>query len=574
MTPGTKLPSRARPAGARALRLLWAISVLLPLAGLGTMAAQAWQATVEAAEERVSRTAEMLREQALRAFEAQEIAIAAVESRVVGMSWEEIRASRPLHDFLQTLDAVTPSAGGVTLVDPSGRFAASSTTGFPTPPIEVAGRDYVAAHPPGSGMREAPTIGKVVTSRTVGVLIFPMARPRRRDDGLADGGVVVATLWPHYFQAFYRSILEAPGDTVTLFRLDGAVLAAVPAPADPETAALPAEAAPLLRQLRRGPGLLLHGPSPIDGQPRLLALRRIPGHDVGVAYGLSLSALRLDWQRQMLFPVLGALAAMLVLGTATWWAERAARLRAAAEARSRTAERQATMGLLAGGLAHDFGNITQSVMAAAVLLAKYADNPARVRQVAGHLGRHAERATALSRRMLDTTRRNGLGSQAEGPVELASALRELAQLLDSTLGAGIRVRCEVTGPLLAAPSLDRAELETAVINLAANARDAMPRGGTITITAAQFAVPPRPADAPDLPAGVYIRLSLRDEGEGMPPAALARLGEPFFTTKPEGQGTGLGLAMVAAFVRGSGGALAAESVLGRGTIIHLILPAG
>ncbi len=568
------MPSRAKPAGARALRTLWAISVLLPLAGLATMAMQAWQETMEAGEERVVRTAEMLREHALRAFEAQEIAIAAAESRVVGMGWDEIRGSRALHDFLLALDAVTPAAGGVTLVDPSGRFAASSTTGYPTPPVDVAGRDYVAAHPVGSGMREAPTIGKVITSRTVGVLIFPMARARRRDDGLGDGGIVVATLWPHYFQAFYRSILEDPGDAVTLFRLDGAVLAAVPEPADPESAALPPTVTPLLRQLRRGLGQTVHGPSPIDGQDRLTAFRRVPGHDVGVAYGLSLRALRADWRRQMLFPVIGAVGAMLLLGTVTWWAERALRARAAAEARSRTAERQATMGLLAGGLAHDFGNITQSVMAAAVLLNKYADNPARVRQVAGHLGRHAERATALSRRMLDTTRRNGVGSAAGGPVELSAALRELAQLLDATLGAGIRVRCEVTPPLLAAPSLDRAELETAVINLAANARDAMPRGGTITISASRLTAPPRPADAPDLPAGDYIRLSLRDEGEGMPPSALARLGEPFFTTKPEGQGTGLGLAMVAAFVRGTGGALAAESTPGQGTTIHLIVPAG
>ncbi|NGM18478.1 hypothetical protein G3576_00530 [Roseomonas stagni] len=566
---------RARPAGARALRTLWAITVVLPLAGLAIMAMQAWQGTLDAAEERVGRTAEMLREHALRAFEAQEIAIAAAESRVVGMTWEEIRASQPLHDFLLALDAVTPAAGGVTLVDPSGRFAASSTTGFPTPPIDVTGRDYVAAHPAGSGVREAPTIGKVVTSRSVGVLIFPMARSRRRPDGLGDGGIVVATLWPHYFQAFYRSILETPGDTVVLFRLDGAVLAAVPEPPNPEAAALPAAMGPLLSQLRRGTqGRLVQGESPVDGQPRLTAFRRVPGHDVGVAYGLSTAGLVADWRRQMLFPVMSAIAAMLLLGTVTYWAERALRARAAAEARSRTAERQATMGLLAGGLAHDFGNITQSVMAAAVLLAKHAENPARVRQVASHLGRHAERATALSRRMLDTTRRNGLGSEAQGPVDLGVAMRELAQLLDSTLGAGIRVRCEVTGPLHAAPSVDRAELETALINLAANARDAMKRGGTITISAARFAIPPRPADAPDLPPGDYIRLSVRDEGEGMPPAAIARLGEPFFTTKPEGQGTGLGLAMVAAFLRGAGGALAAESAPGQGTTIHLIVPAG
>jgi two-component system NtrC family sensor kinase len=569
-----KAPMRDRPRGPRALRALWLLAVLLPLAALLLTAVQSWTDTLRDAEARVGRTAEMLREHALRAFEAQELAIAAAESRVTGMSWQEIRESRALHDFLIALDAVTPAAGGVTLVDPTGRFAASSSVIFPTPPVDVSGRDYVAAHPPGSGVREAPTIGQVVTSRTAGVLIFPLARPRRREDGLGDGGVVLATLWPHYFQAFYRTILETPGDTVTLFRLDGAVLAAVPEPASPETAALPPATGPLLRALRRAPSQLARGESPIDGHERLTAFRRVPGHDVGVAYGLSMPALRAEWRRQMVVPIGGAVLAMILLGSVTWLAERALRARVAAEARSRTAERQATLGLLSGGLAHDFGNITQSVMAAAVLLTKHAENPARVRQVASHLGRHAERATALSRRMLDTTRRNGAGSTASGPLELAAPMRELAQLLDATLGAGIRVRCDIAAGLAVAATVDRAELETALINLAANARDAMPRGGTIRLTASRVHVPPRPADAPDLPPGDYIRLSIRDEGEGMPPATLARLGEPFFTTKPEGKGTGLGLAMVAAFVRGAGGVLAAESVPGEGSAIHLILPAG
>lgn len=571
MTIGT--PPALKPAPRR----LWTLrvaAVLLPLVALAAIGERAWVAVLAEARGRVTRAADMLHEHALRAFESQELAIAASESRLGQLSWDDVAGSREIYDFLTALDAVTPAAGGVTLVAPGGQLALSSSLPFPPPPLDLSARDFVTAHPAGAGLREAPFIGAVLQAQPSTVLAFPMSRPRRRPDGLADGGVILAALWPSYFQAFYRAVMESPQDAVTLFRLDGAVLAAVPEPTRPIGATLPPRVAPLLVALRRGPVPVVHGPSPVDGVPRLTAFRRLVGHDVAVAYGLSMAALQGDWRQRMLGPLVGAVLAMCLLGALTWRAERAMQGRAIAEARSRSAERQATLGLLAGGLAHDVGNITQSVMAAATLLAKHAENAERVRQIAAHLGRHAARATALSRRMLDTTRRNNAGTPRGTPVDVSDSLREVAVLLDLTLGAGLRVRCEVPPGLRAAPGIDRAELETALINLAANARDAMPGGGTVRISAARVTVPPRLADAPHLPEGAYLRISVADTGHGMEAATLARLGEPFFTTKAEGYGTGLGLAMVAAFLRNNGGTIAAESEPGRGSTIHLLLPAG
>jgi two-component system NtrC family sensor kinase len=559
----------------RGLLLLRAFAVLLPLLALGALGLSAHETVDAAARGRALRAVDMLHEHALRAFEAQELAIAAVEARMSGIAWTDVPQDRDLYEFLRRIDAVNLSSAGVALIDPRHLLVMSSALPFGQAALDVSYRDYVATLSVGMPIPESPFIGQVV--RVVGgqALVFPMVRARQRPeaDGLGDGGAILAALWPDSFQDFYRTILETPEDAITLFRMDGAVLAAVPAPAEPEGAALPRMAGEVLAGLRKSPVAVLRGASPIDGAPRLTAFRRLARHDVGVAYGISLQALNRDWRRRMLGPLVGAGLGMVLLLAAIRQAEQAMRARAAAEARSREAERQATLGLLAGGLAHDFGNISQSVVAAATLLGRHAEDPARVRKIAGHLARHADRATALSRRLLATTRRAAPDQAAPGPVDVSASLREVCELLDATLGPGIRVRCDLPAMLRSAPGLDRAELETALINLAANARDAMPRGGDLQVLGALLEVPPRLAEAPDLPPGRYIRITVRDPGEGMTPEALARLGEPFFTTKPTGRGTGLGLAMVAAFLRRAGGAMTAESKPGEGTSIHMLLPA-
>lgn len=577
LRPGAEAAGRPPPVGRAAftgrLSALRIATVLLPLLSLSAIGWRSWQAVEAEARDRVERATDMLLEHARRAFETQEVAIAAVEQRIRGMDWSAIARSRDIHQFLCALDAVAPASGSVGLVDPSGRLAASSAFPFPNRPIDLSMRDYVRANPAGSGSREAPFVGEVIARRPNGVPVFPVARPRRAEDGLGDGGVVVATLLPYYFESFYQSVLETPGDAVTLARLDGVVLAAAPSPAQPEGAVLPGAAAPLLHQLRDHPVSFRRAVFAPDGAERLTAFRRLPGLEVVVAYGLAPDALRREWLQRMAGPTAGVVVAMLLLGTLTLQAERALRARAAAEAHARRAERQATLGLLAGGLAHDFGNISQSVLAASHLLRKHAETPERVRVVAQHLGRHAERAAALSRRMLETTRRSGTTPAIQATaVDVSEALRELAELLDATLGAGIRVRYEGP-PSLLGRGFDRAELETALINLGANARDAMPRGGAVRLKAERVELTPMLANALALPVGDYLRISVIDTGEGMDEETLRRFGEAFFTTKPVGRGTGLGVAMVAAFARRAGGTLRAESKPGEGSTVMVYVPA-
>jgi two-component system NtrC family sensor kinase len=559
---------RARPAPVAAPRLggLRLAAVLVPLLALVVLGLESRASLRAEAAARIQRTAEMLVEQARGTLEAQEIALAAAGVQLGRLDWPEIRGSAELHALLRTLEALTPASAGLGILDPAGRLAIASAAPLPAPPVDLSLRDYragVAAQGP-----EGPLfVGAPVVARPTGQPAIPLARALPAAPGRAPGGIVVAALRPGHFESFYRDIRETPDDAVMLLRRDGTVLASVPDPRGP-----PADRAALLRALRDAPAP--PGPAALapDGIARLTVVRLVPGFEVAVAYGLGPGALRRAWLQQMAAAAAGALVVALLLLALIQAAERAMRARAALEGRSRRAERQATLGLLAGGLSHDFGNITQSILAAAQLLDRHAEDPTRVRLVAQHLGRHAARAVSLCRRMLDATRRGTAPSQRDAPVQVRAALQELAALLDATLAPGLRVAC-ASGPEVHGIGFGRAELETAVIHLVANARDAMPGGGEVRIEVDRLAL-----DAPDLaalglPRHPWVRVRVVDRGRGMDAEAMRRFGEAFFSTKPAGEGSGLGGAMVAALARAAGGMVRVDSTPGAGSRVELLLPA-
>jgi signal transduction histidine kinase len=249
--------------------------------------------------------------------------------------------------------------------------------------------------------------------------------------------------------------------------------------------------------------------------------------------------------------------------------------RTAAQERLRQAQKMEALGQLAGGVAHDFNNSSAAVLAGITLLEKRysaalaAAGPGALRLLAG-LRDGAERGAAVSRRLLAFSRLERLNATALGPAELLGGLRDM---LANALGPGIRVGIEAP-PGLPVLQADRRQLETVLINLAINARDAMPSdGGEVTFGAAPEVV----AEAGErhvagLLPGKYVRLWVADTGAGMDAATLARATEPFFTTKPQDRGTGLGLSMAHGFAAQSGGALSLQSELGRGTTVTLWLP--
>jgi PAS domain S-box-containing protein len=243
---------------------------------------------------------------------------------------------------------------------------------------------------------------------------------------------------------------------------------------------------------------------------------------------------------------------------------REVRERRAAQDRLAQTEKLAALGQLAGGVAHDFNNIIQAVTGAASLIGRYADDPVKVRRFAHMMEDAARRGASVTGRLLALARR---GELRAGPVDIPGLLDGVREVLTHTLGTTIEVRLDVAGEL--PPALaDRSQLETALVNLAANARDAMQGGGVISISAGVEVV----EGGGQLAPGIYIRLGIADTGSGMDEEMLARAMEPFFTTKELGKGTGLGLPMARGFAEQSGGVLTVESAPGRGTKVTLWLP--
>ena len=239
-----------------------------------------------------------------------------------------------------------------------------------------------------------------------------------------------------------------------------------------------------------------------------------------------------------------------------------------AQARAVHAERMQALGQLAGGIAHDFNNVLQAVHGGAGLIEKHAADPTSVRRLTHMMVEAAGRGASITRRLLAFARRGDLQAERIDPAGLLDGLRDV---LAQTLGSPITVRVEA-GPGLTAVMADRGQLETVLVNLATNARDAMPNGGTLTLAAAAEEIVAARVHLAGLMPGQYVRLAVTDTGTGMDRTTLEHALEPFFTTKAQDKGTGLGLSMAKGFAEQSGGALAIESELGRGTTVTVWLP--
>jgi signal transduction histidine kinase len=238
-----------------------------------------------------------------------------------------------------------------------------------------------------------------------------------------------------------------------------------------------------------------------------------------------------------------------------------------AQAQAAHAERMTALGELAGGIAHDFNNVLQAVSGAASLIAARPEDSGAVLRQAQRIEEAVDRGGSISRRLLAFARRDLLKAE---PVDAAELLAEVGELLAHTIGPEISVHVDHGAAPLGFLA-DRRQIETVLLNLATNARDAMPNGGRLIVSAAGEALD-HSSQAPRLTAGCYVRLSVADSGTGMDAATLARAAEPFFTTKAKGKGTGLGLSMAKGFAEQSGGGFAIESEPGRGTIVSLWLP--
>jgi PAS domain S-box-containing protein len=233
----------------------------------------------------------------------------------------------------------------------------------------------------------------------------------------------------------------------------------------------------------------------------------------------------------------------------------------------RQAVKMEAIGQLTGGVAHDFNNILMVIMANLDGLAEEGDLGPDTRERVGRIAAATQRASDLTRQLLAFSRRQALQPVRTDINELVNGT---AGLLRRTLGEVVEVETVLGGGLWPA-EVDRAQLEAALVNLAINARDAMPDGGRLSIATSNHSL--SPDDAGDgMAGGDYVLITVSDTGKGIPDAMLDKVFEPFFTTKEVGKGTGLGLSMVYGFMQQSRGHVRIGSEVGRGTTVRLYLP--
>jgi PAS domain S-box-containing protein len=227
------------------------------------------------------------------------------------------------------------------------------------------------------------------------------------------------------------------------------------------------------------------------------------------------------------------------------------------------AQKMEAIGHLTGGVAHDFNNLLMAIQGSLELLQRrLPEADPKVTQLLDNALHGAQRGAALTQRMLAFARRQELRLV---PLDVRDVVRRMTDLLQSSLGPSIRIEAHFPA-VLPKINADANQLELALLNLAINGRDAMPKGGTIFISAAEH------IDVPDLKAGNYLCVRVTDTGTGMDEETLRRATEPFFTTKGVGKGTGLGLPMVHGMTEQSGGKLLLKSKPGQGTSAEIYLP--
>ncbi len=473
---------------------------------------------------------------------------------------------------------------GIGITDNSGHLIYASSpelTDIPFPPKVLAGIARAIASPD-SGLQITEPFRK-----PDGVWTALMIRPAPEADGV-DRYAAVAFLNFAYFEDFYKAVELKEDGAILLHLRGGTVLARYPHD-DKIIGQSYADMPPFKEILDKGQiaGTLIME-SPRDRSTRVLAIRALKAFPVAVNVSVGEQKVMGLWRRQAaifgsLCAGVGALAVGLILLLAGRSREKEALLQRLRDANNRMtvemnererveralreAQRAEATGRLTGGVAHDFNNLLAIVMGNIDLLER---TLARNETTLGRLATMraaVERGATLTSQLLAFARRQPLMPRPVDLNVLAGGLRDLVQ---SAVGSRVKLNLQLGAPMPSA-LVDPAQIELVILNLAINARDAMPEGGTLTIETGFAEVEPQEQE--DFHAGSYVVLTVRDTGTGMAPDVAARAFEPFYTTKQVGRGSGLGLSQVYGVARQLGGGARIDSRPGAGTAVFVFLPA-
>jgi two-component system, NtrC family, sensor kinase len=503
------------------------------------------------ATERIESALDVIQEHALKVLQTVERTIAETNEVLRGLSDDDIRSDekRLSRRLKQTQDAL-PQMQSIWAFDREGRPLVSSTV-VPVPPtLNNADRDYFRAQVE----RDAGTfIGDIVQARIGSWRFFVVSgrRPERPEGGF--NGIIAISVLPDHFREFYGRLSRGVADSFGLIRADGAFLARYPAALDRPERLNPQSS--FVRAIQSQPESGLYTVvSQIDGVERRIGYRKVPGFPVYVQAGIETAAIGRALRDAMLGHLAFGLPATLIMfGLVLYALRRSKRVQAevarreTAEAALKQAQRLEAVGQLTGGVAHDFNNLLMVVNGSVERLRRYPMTDERQRRALDAIETAAKRGTSLTRQLLSFSRRQ---THEPATINLAQHLPQIEDMLRSSLRGDIAIEISVTEGLWAI-KVDPSELELAVLNIAVNARDAMPNGGRLTVAAQNITF--SDTGALEL-VGDFVALCFTDTGAGIPPDVLARAFEPFFTTKEVGKGTGLGLSQVYGFARQSGGA--------------------
>jgi two-component system NtrC family sensor kinase len=558
----------------RALRTLYLILIACATLPASLFLYASWanySSAFEVADEDISRALDIAAGHAQAVLQSVDVTMNSVEQITRGRSPESLRSEESeLNARLKEMRAAIPDIESIWLFDATGRPIASSLL-IPVPPgLDVSARDFfVSQRDVGAPLFVGEVFSPSITTRNI------FAVSKRRIDGTGNfSGVTEVSIQPAAFESFFAGIARGTSSSLALIREDGSLLARFPVPA---SVGIKLDASSGFE------GLISQAPqggrytsvSAIDKVERRFATRKLTGFPIYVTASLTTADIRHGWVALMASHLIFGVPATLLLialvlvamgRTRAFYAE--AERREVLEANLRQSQKMDAIGQLTGGIAHDFNNLLMVISGySEFLLDRLGPDPA-LRGPAQEIAGASQRASSLTRQLLAFSRKQMLAPKI---LDLNGVVTENLKMLTRVIGEDIEL-IMVPAPSLGSVRADAGQIDQVIMNLAVNARDAMPSGGKLTIETSNISLDEEYArfHAP-LRAGEYVMLSISDTGFGMDSETQSHIFEPFFTTKGP-KGTGLGLSTVYGIIKQSGGYIWVFSETGKGTTFKIYLP--
>jgi signal transduction histidine kinase/CheY-like chemotaxis protein len=521
----------------------------------------------------LSRTLKITQEHALKIFQTNEIILDRISDALGGDDNATLqKREKALYQQFHALSRDKEQTQSIWVWDDKGQPLASDRR-YPVPrELNISDRSYFQWH---QTRRSSFYLSERNVGRATGTPFIDMSRGRYRPD-TSFAGVTSVSLSPTYFEDFHKELIsEEPGMHITMLREDGAVLTQSPPLPNPSPRLMPDS--PVMRFIHLGlPSGNAQLVASADEPERLFAYGKVGNYPVYISTSIDVNQITQRWMREMgwiaafgLLPMLGlflvARVALRRTREALYTAEKLkdeTLNRKQVENALLQAQKMEALGRLTGGVAHDFNNALMVISTNLALLKR--KHPAADDKQLQSIERAVETATKLTRQLLAFSHRQPLLPQC---LNLHDWLGTAKDMLDPVLGRRVQLSAQIEEGTCAI-YVDSAELELALLNLAINARDAMPSGGQLSITA-------RNASSDELPPGLkgnMVVIEVSDTGKGIAPDILDKVFEPFFTTKPVGEGTGLGLSQMYGLCQRAGGLATVQSQVGKGTTFSLFFP--